>query len=160
AVALPQQALLAAEAFGIFINTFLNVPTEGMMEPIPDFHNLNTRYQQLQNSIQHTSMTIDAELQDLIDFYINQTGLLEQYSTYQEKLPLRITHSDTKINNLIFEEDLSKVNALIDLDTIMPGFVFYDFGDLVRTVACTEDESSQNWDSIKVDREKYQGLIT
>ena len=42
----------------------------------------------------------------------------------------------------------------------MPGFVFYDFGDLVRTVACTEDESSQNWDRIKIDREKYQGLIS
>lgn len=159
-VALPQQAQLAAEAFGIFISTFLDVPTEGLMEPIPDFHNLTKRYQQLQDSIQHTSLTIDAELQDLINFYINQKELLDQYNAYQEKLPLRVTHSDTKINNLIFEEDLSKVNALIDLDTIMPGFVFYDFGDLVRTVACTEDESSQNWDRIEVDREKYHGLIS
>jgi len=74
-------------------------------------------------------------------------------------LPLRATHNDTKINNLIFSEDLKKVNAVIDLDTIMAGFVFYDFGDLARTVACTRDESSLDWGNIKIDLVKYEGLL-
>jgi Ser/Thr protein kinase RdoA (MazF antagonist) len=160
AVELPQEAGLAAEAFGIFIRTFLDAPTEDLEETIPDFHNLTFRYQQLQDSLHATKIPIDTELQALIVFYTNQTGLLDQYRDYKERLPMRVTHNDTKINNLIFEEDLSKVNALIDLDTIMPGFIFYDFGDLVRTVACSEDESSQNWDRIQVDLEKYRGLIT
>ncbi|MEX2592831.1 MAG: aminoglycoside phosphotransferase family protein [Anditalea sp.] len=160
AVELPQEAHLAAEAFGIFIKAFLDVSTEGFQETIPDFHNLTLRYQQLQDSIHNTKLTIDRELQALMEFYIGQTGLLYQYQDYQKKLPLRVTHNDTKINNLIFEENLSKVNALIDLDTIMPGFIFYDFGDLVRTVACSEDESSQNWNSIQVDLDKYKSLIT
>jgi Ser/Thr protein kinase RdoA (MazF antagonist) len=70
-----------------------------------------------------------------------------------------LTHSDTKINNLIFAEDFSKVNAVIDLDTLMAGYVYYDFGDLVRTVACTEGESSQDWEKIKVDAAKYNALL-
>jgi Ser/Thr protein kinase RdoA (MazF antagonist) len=159
-VDLPQQAHLAAEAFGIFTHTFLGVPTDKLQEPIPDFHNLPQRYHQLLDSINHTEMQIDTDLQSLIAFYIGQKDLLDQYKSFQKNLPLRVTHSDTKINNLIFEKDLSKVKALIDLDTIMPGFIFYDFGDLVRTVACTEDESSQNWDEIQIDLDKYHSLIT
>ena len=158
-VDIPEQAHLAAEAFGTFIKTFLDVSMEEIQEPIPDFHNLTLRYQQLQLSFEHSKLTIDKELEDLIDFYFDQIDLLEQYQIYQNSLPLRVTHSDTKINNLIFNEDLSRVNALIDLDTIMPGFIFYDFGDLARTVACTEDESSQNWQKIRVDLQKYQALI-
>jgi len=159
AVEHPHQANLAAEAFGTFIKTFLNVPIEGIQEPIPDFHNLSQRYQQLQLSFENTEIIIDNELEDIIDFYFDQIDLLQQYQIYQKELPLRVTHSDTKINNLIFSEDLAKVNALIDLDTIMPGFIFYDFGDLARTVACTEDEASQNWNEIGVDLKKYKALI-
>ena len=159
AVELPQHAHLAAEAFGLFVRTFLNVPVEELQDPIPDFHNLSLRYQQLEDSIKNTRLTIDDPIRDLIDFYIRQSELVDQYKAYQETLPQRVTHSDTKINNLIFENDLSKVNALIDLDTIMPGFTFYDFGDLVRTVTCTEDESSQKWGEIQVDLEKYRSLI-
>src|SRR5690606_26356754 len=129
----------------LFVRTFLNVPVEELQDPIPDFHNLSLRYQQLEDSIKNTRLTIDDPIRDLIDFYIRQSELVDQYKAYQETLPQRVTHSDTKINNLIFENDLSKVNSLIDLDTIMPGFTFYDFGDLVRIVTCTEDESSQKW---------------
>ncbi len=160
AVEHPDQANLAAEAFGRFIQVFLDVPVGGLQESIPDFHNLLHRYQQLQESTTNTKLPIHGELESLVNFYLNQTGLLEQYRTYQNNLPLRVTHSDTKINNLIFKEDLSKVNALIDLDTIMPGYIFYDFGDLVRTVACTEDESSRNWEGIGIDLKKYQALLT
>lgn len=158
AVDLPQQAELAAGAFGVFTKTFLDVPIKGLYEPIPDFHNLTARYQQLQLSVENTKLIIDHELEDLIDFYLDQTELLSQYQLYQKTLPLRVTHSDTKINNLIFSEDLNTVNALIDLDTIMAGYIFYDFGDLVRTVTCTEDESSQNWGKIQVDLDKYAAL--
>lgn len=159
AVEFPQHARLAAEAFGLFIRTFMNVPVEELQDPIPDFHNLSLRYQQLEDSVKNTQVTIDASIGSLIDFYIGQAELVDQYKAYQDALPQRVTHSDTKINNLIFENDLSKVNALIDLDTIMPGFTFYDFGDLVRTVACTKDESSKEWDMIQVDLEKYRSLI-
>jgi Ser/Thr protein kinase RdoA (MazF antagonist) len=159
AVDLPQQAHLAAEAFATFNRTFLDVPTEALQEPIPDFHHLILRYQQLQISFENTKLILEPEVEALLDFYLDQTDLLEQYQKYQKSLPLRATHSDTKINNLIFDNEMTKVNALIDLDTIMPGYIFYDFGDLVRTVTCTEDESSQNWGKIKIDMEKYEALL-
>lgn len=95
----------------------------------------------------------------MIDYYLGKQDLLERYGHFRNQLPLRVTHNDTKINNLIFGESLDRVNALIDLDTIMAGFVFYDFGDLVRTVVCTRDESSVEWDRIQVDMEKYEGLL-
>ncbi len=156
----PSQAQLAAEAFAFFNRTFLEVPTEKLQEPIPDFHHLILRYQQLQLSFEHSKLVLEPDVEALLDFYLDQTELLEQYQNYQHSLPLRVTHSDTKINNLIFDKDLKKVNALIDLDTIMPGFIFYDFGDLVRTVACTEDESSQNWGKINIDMDKYAALLS
>lgn len=160
AVDLPSQAQLAAEAFATFNKTFLNVPTKQLQEPIPDFHHLILRYQQLQTSFENTRLILEPDVEALLDFYLDQTDLLEQYQRYQESLPLRATHSDTKINNLIFDHKMTQVNALIDLDTIMPGYLFYDFGDLVRTVTCTEDESSQQWGKIKVDMEKYAALLT
>src|SRR5690554_3978816 len=72
AVELPQHAYLAAEAFGLFIRTFLNVPVEELQDPIPDFHNLSLRYQQLEDSVKNTQVTIDASIGSLIDFYIGQ----------------------------------------------------------------------------------------
>lgn len=159
AVDSPQQARLAAAAFGTFNKTFLDVSTDALQEPIPDFHHLILRYQQLQLSFENTKLILEAEVEALLDFYLDQTDLLEQYQKYQKSLPLRATHSDTKINNLIFDHEITKVSALIDLDTIMPGYIFYDFGDLVRTVACTEDESSQHWSQIKIDMEKYAALL-
>jgi Ser/Thr protein kinase RdoA (MazF antagonist) len=95
----------------------------------------------------------------MITYYEARRELLEKYIDYRSRLPLRTTHNDTKINNLIFSDNLSQVNAVIDLDTIMAGFVFYDFGDLARTVACTKDESSLDWDEIRIDTAKYEGLL-
>ncbi|WP_209331039.1 phosphotransferase enzyme family protein [Lunatimonas salinarum] len=149
----------AAAAFADFVVAFLAVDSDSMRDTIPDFHNLALRYEQFENSIRNPQVRITQEVEDLIGFYQSQRDLVDTYRQYKSSLPLRVTHNDTKINNLIYQEDLSRVNALIDLDTIMAGYVFYDFGDLVRTVACSEDESSLNWDSIQVDLGKYGALI-
>ncbi|MCC5935662.1 MAG: aminoglycoside phosphotransferase family protein [Lunatimonas sp.] len=149
----------AAAAFADFIVAFLPVDAATMRDTIPDFHNLALRFEQFEESIRNTRVAITPEVDRLITFYQRQRDLVDTYSMYKKSLPLRVTHNDTKINNLIYQEDLSKVNALIDLDTIMAGYVFYDFGDLVRTVTCSEDESSLNWDSIHVDLAKYEALI-
>ncbi|MFC4870473.1 phosphotransferase enzyme family protein [Negadavirga shengliensis] len=159
AISLKSQAKTAAEAFAYFIRGFVHTDAGLLQDSIPDFHNLDLRFRQFEESLKNPQPTIDGELEELIAFYLAQRNLVDQYLVYVEALPTRVTHNDTKINNLIFRDDLRKVNALIDLDTIMSGYVFYDFGDLVRTVACTEDESSQNWDKIAVDPEKYEGLL-
>lgn len=159
AVGNPQACKIAAESFAHFVSAFMHVDASRLEDTIPDFHNLSLRFRQFEESLTNTRRDITEEVRDLIAFYQKQKDLLEDYNRYVQTLPLRVTHNDTKINNLIYEEDLSKVNALIDLDTIMAGYVFYDFGDLVRTVVCTEDESCQNWDAIAVDLSKYEALV-
>lgn len=155
----PQQAYLAAKAFAQFIKAGIHIPATEFQEAIPGFHDLELRYNQLLVALKNTKRILSGELKELVEFYLGQKDLVDQYLSWKEKLPLRLTHSDTKINNLIFAEDFSKVNAVIDLDTLMAGYVNYDFGDLVRTVACTEGEGSTDWEKIKVDAAKYEALL-
>lgn len=155
----PRQAYLVAEAFAIFIRAAKDLNPQDFQESIPSFHDLSLRFRQLQEAINHTRRHFDQELREVVDFYLAQESLVQEYENWRKILPLRVTHSDTKINNLIFSENMDKVRAVIDLDTIMAGYAMYDFGDLVRTVACTEGESSRNWEKIKVDWEKYQALL-
>jgi hypothetical protein len=155
----PLQSRLAAEAFAYFVKVFLSVDASLLRETIPQFHDLDLRFRQFQESVQSTTRALDTQTDELIHFYQEQRDLVDTYNAYAQVLPKRVTHNDTKINNLIYDKDLTRVNAVIDLDTIMAGFVFYDFGDLVRTVVCTEDEASQNWNNIHVDLEKYASLV-
>lgn len=159
AIAEKGQAKIAAEAFSRFIQVFLHADAGRMEDTIAHFHDLEIRYQQFDAALKNPRVHQDPETEKMIDYYLERKDLLEKYGHFRKQLPLRVTHNDTKINNLIFAENMDRVNALIDLDTIMAGFVFYDFGDLVRTIACTRDESSLEWDRIQVDMEKYEGLL-
>jgi Ser/Thr protein kinase RdoA (MazF antagonist) len=153
------QAFMAAKAFAQFIKAGSHIDASLFQEVIPGFNDLELRYEQLLDALSTTKRSVSGELKILVDFYLSQKDLVEEYLIWKKKLPLRLTHNDTKINNLIFSEDLTKVNAIIDLDTLTAGYVYYDFGDLVRTVACTVGESSTNWNNIAVDQGKYDALF-
>jgi Ser/Thr protein kinase RdoA (MazF antagonist) len=153
------QAYLAAKAFAQFIQAGIHIDATLFQEVITGFNDLELRYNQLLEALSTTKREVSGELEKLVEFYLSQKDLVEDYLYWKKKLPLRLTHNDTKINNLIFSEDLSKVEAVIDLDTLMAGYVYYDFGDLVRTVACTEGESSTDWENIGVDQDKYDALM-
>lgn len=155
----PHQAYLAAKAFAQFIKAGIHIDASSFQEVIPGFNDLELRHNQLLEALSKTKRNVSGELKTLVDFYLSQKDLVEEYLFWKKKLPLRLTHNDTKINNLIFSEDLTKVNAIIDLDTLTAGYVYYDFGDLVRTVACTEGESSTNWKNIDFDQVKYDALL-
>ena len=154
----PTQAYLAAKAYGDFAAWGKAIDAGEMQETIPNFHRLDLRFEKLAQVAQ-TKSGLTSEEQEILDFYLSQKPLVDWYLDQIHDLPLRVTHNDTKINNLIFADDFSKVNAVIDLDTLMAGYVFYDFGDLVRTVACTEGESSKDWEKIKVENAKYNALL-
>lgn len=153
-----QEARLAAEAFAGFIVACSSIDATLLQDTIPGFNNLELRFQQLKDAYANTQREVVGELKGLVDFYLGQESLVREYTGWIQRLPLRVTHNDTKINNLIFSSDRQQVEAVIDLDTIMAGYVFYDFGDLVRTVACTQPESSTNWEKIGVDRVKFEAL--
>ncbi|TVQ27246.1 MAG: aminoglycoside phosphotransferase family protein [Spirochaetaceae bacterium] len=153
------QAYLAARAFARLIEAGMHIPASTFQEPIPGFHDLDLRYQQFSQAVAETQRSVSGDLKELVDFYAEQGTLIDEYVSWKNRLPRRMTHNDTKINNLIYAEDGSEVAAVIDLDTIMAGYVMYDFGDLVRTVACTESESSVNWAHIRVDQDRYDALM-
>jgi Ser/Thr protein kinase RdoA (MazF antagonist) len=151
-------ASMAAMAFGQLIKAAAHIPASVFQESIPDFHDLEKRFGQFIEAIQHTKLEIKGELKILVDFYLEQESLVATYLDWKKLLPLRLTHNDTKINNLIYSDELKEVRAVIDLDTLMGGYAYYDFGDLVRTVACTVDESSIDWEKVRVDSAKYEAL--
>lgn len=154
----PNQAFLAAQAYGEFAKWAKDISAEAMQETIPNFHRLDLRFQKLEE-VSHLRKKISDEERKIMDFYLKQKPLVYWYLAQLNQLPNRVTHNDTKINNLIFAEDLSKVEALIDLDTLMGGFLMYDFGDLVRTVSCTYPETSTNWEEIQLIPEIFEVLL-
>lgn len=154
----PQQAYIAAKAYGEFANWAKDVNAHQMQETIPDFHRLDLRFEKLAQVAQ-TKSEMSSEEQEILDFYLGQKPLVDWYLDQIHALPLRVTHNDTKINNLIFSKDLTKVEAIIDLDTLMGGYLMYDFGDLVRTVACSLPEISTDWGNIFLKPELVEELM-
>ncbi|MBN7809344.1 phosphotransferase [Algoriphagus sp. H41] len=155
----PHQAYIAAQAYGKFAAWSHEVGGERMQETIPNFHRLDLRFEKLV-AVSGEKSTLSPEETEILDFYLSQQPLVDWYLTQIDQLPLRITHNDTKINNLIFAEDLQSVQALIDLDTLMGGYLMYDFGDLVRTVACSLPETATQWDAIHLIPELFRELLT
>ena len=152
------QAYLAAKAYGIFAEWGKEVATGQLQECIPDFHRLDLRFAKLKEVASETGNLSNDDLQ-VLDFYLGQKELIDAYQKFLAVLPQRLTHNDTKINNLIFSTDLQKVEALVDLDTLMSGYLMYDFGDLVRTVACSVPETSQNWKDIRLEIPVFEQLL-
>ncbi len=155
----PNQARMAAEAYSLFSKWADRFSLDEFEETIPNFHRLDLRYNRLVE-VAKTAKELNPEEKEILDFYLSQDDLVKKYLQTCQQVPKRLTHNDTKINNLIFSNDLSKVAAVVDLDTIMPGFLFYDFGDLVRTVASSVEETSQDFDSQSLNLTIFEELLT
>ncbi len=136
-------ALEAGKIFGTFLSELNDFPVQRLHEVIPDFHSLNMRYQQLLQSIDSNASNRLVEVKEEIIFAKKMQGILQEIPSQYESgnLTKRVTHNDTKLNNIIFDESNCAL-AVIDLDTIMPGLSLYDFGDLVRTAAIYGREDS------------------
>ena len=154
----PAQARIAAQAYGKFAAWASPLPAAAFEETIPNFHRLDMRYARLKE-VAGDLNSLPEEEKGLLEGYLAQQPLIDYYLEQLSKLPLRVMHNDTKINNLIFAPSLEKVEALVDLDTLMEGYLMYDFGDLVRTVACSLPETSTEWDQIQVLPELVEELL-
>jgi hypothetical protein len=154
----PNQAYKAALAYGKFADWAREISSSDMQETIPNFHRLDLRYNRLVE-VSTSLENLNEEELEILDFYLSQQPLVEWYSSQLDNLAQRVTHNDTKINNLIFSDNLDEVVALIDLDTLMGGFLMYDFGDLIRTVACSLPETSTQWGAIDLIPEVFAQLL-
>ena len=131
----PESSEAAGEAFGEFQAMLADIPVE-LGETIKDFHNMEFRIQQLKDVIAKDPAGRVASVQPIIDelfSYADEMTLAERLGR-EGKLPKRICHCDTKVNNMMFDKN-DKVLCVIDLDTVMPNFIFSDYGDFLRTAA-------------------------
>ena len=131
-------------AFGRFQNSMAGFPAETLCETIPDFHNTPSRYEKFRHAVSQNAMGRAASVREEIDFALSleaEAGRLHHMRVSCE-LPTRVTHNDTKINNILLDRYSHKALCVIDLDTVMPGLAAYDFGDSIRFGAATaaEDE--------------------
>lgn len=144
-------AFLAGKAFGEFQCQLSSLDAEKLVESIPNFHNLEFRIAQLHEALEKDAAGRKAATQDIADYLLERADkmcMAEQL--YREgKLSKRINHCDTKINNMLFDKQGNPM-CIVDLDTVMPGFVLSDFGDFIRTAANTGAEDDPNLDNIHV----------
>ena len=144
AVETPKQAYQAAFAFGQFQRQLVDLPEPRLHETIPHFHDSRKRFAALQAAIQKDHFNRAASAKPDIEFALRQEKMVGVIldAMAAGKIPERITHNDTKFNNVMLDEKTGEAMCVVDLDTVMPGCALYDFGDMVRTTTSPtlEDE--------------------
>lgn len=154
----PEYSYIAGKSFGEFESLLADLK-EPLSEIIPDFHNIEFRLKQLRDAVASDKAGRVAEVQ----YYLDEIFKREEKMTlgerlYREgKLPKRVCHCDTKVNNMLFDKD-GNVLCIIDLDTVMPSFVFSDYGDFLRTAANTGMEDDPNLDNIDFNMEIFKAF--
>ena len=131
----PESAYDCGKAFGNFEKMLVDVP-EQLGETIPDFHNMELRMSQLREAVRNDAAGRLAEVRDIVEELERDADeMCRAERLFREgRLPKRICHCDTKVNNMLFDQD-GQVLCVIDLDTVMPSFIFSDYGDFLRTGA-------------------------
>lgn len=158
----PQQAHDAAFAFGNFQARLLDLDARGLVEAIPDFFSAPYRMRQFGAALwadpEGRAQAAKAEI-DFVQARGRDLDIME-HGLQVGRIPLRAIHGDTKLNNILFDEATGKPRCIVDLDTCMPGWSLYDFGDLVRFTAATAAEDEVDLSKVGVDMELYQALAT
>lgn len=149
----------AGRIFGKFIADLSDLPPEQLTVVIPGFHSAELRFRQLQEAIRNDTARRRSGVEAEISFAERNSDAMMELPRRQAsgEIPVRVTHNDTKLNNVLFDEHKRAV-SVIDLDTVMPGLSLYDFGDLVRTAASTGDEDEADLSRIGFSRSLYDTI--
>lgn len=154
----PEQFYQSGNSFGHFLKQLGNYPAASLNETIPDFHNTVKRFANFQRAvkrdIKNRAITCRQEIKFALDREADCAVLVKQQE--EGKLPLRVTHNDTKLNNILFDAETGRGLCIIDLDTIMPGLAANDFGDSIRFGAATAEEDERNLDLMHFDISLYE----
>jgi hypothetical protein len=154
------QAFEAARAFGAFQAMLSDLPSEKLHEIIPDFHHTRKRLDVLRQAVKADSHGRAAQVQEEIDFALSRESLANSLLDLAEKgaMPVRITHNDTKLNNVMLDDQSGEGICVIDLDTVMPGLSLYDFGDMVRTATSPAAEDERDLSQVRARPEMFEAL--
>lgn len=156
----PDDFYKAALAFGRFQQTLAKFPAETLYETIPDFHNTVDRYRKFHEIVDADRCGRNASAQPEIEFVLERESIADSLMSQLEAglLPLRVTHNDTKLNNVLFDKETRDPIAILDLDTVMPGLSVCDFGDAVRFGASTAREDEQDLSKVEFDLNLFESF--
>lgn len=148
----------SAMAFGRFQELLADFPAQSLYETIPEFHNTIDRYQQLKASIGIDPCGRVSQIPGEIKFLLDREELGGTLQRMREagQLPLRVTHNDTKLNNVLLDRQTRKSLCVLDLDTVMPGLSVYDFGDSIRFGAATAAEDEPDAEKMRMDLHLFE----
>jgi hypothetical protein len=156
-----EQAFQAARAFGNFQKLAADLGGKRLHETIPDFHNTPKRLDALRAAIEADSSNRAASVKPEIDYALARaadcariTGMLAS-----GEIPERVTHNDTKLNNVLLDDVTAEGICVIDLDTTMPGSALYDFGDMVRTATPTTREDDADISKLDIRLDRFEALV-
>ena len=150
----------AGKAFGEFQMDLHDFDINRLIETIPGFHNTRQRYEKFIQSVQENKAGRADEVREEIDFLMSVQDLACKLTDLQMagELPLRVTHNDTKINNVLFHPETSDAMIVIDLETVMPGLMGHDFGDAIRFAANFVEEDCKDYDKVGVNLEVFRAF--
>ena len=156
----PALAQEAGRAFGQFQALLSDLPGPPLHEVIPQFHHMDHRLHQFEQALTADPVHRVAHVDDEIQFVRQRAKkMLAWYQLIATgQLPLRVTHNDTKLNNVLLDPTTHRVRCVVDLDTVMPGSVLYDFGDAIRTTANTAVEDEPNLDRVQFSLPYYEAF--
>jgi hypothetical protein len=156
----PEQAFQAAMAFGEFQKHLVDLPGKRLSETIPDFHNTPKRFEAFEKALASDALNRAKSAKAEIEFALSRKNVAELLLNLSKegKIPERITHNDTKLNNVLLDDATGEAVCVIDLDTVMPGLALYDFGDLVRTSTSPAAEDEKDLGKVKMQMHMYRAL--
>lgn len=157
----PNEAYTAAKAFGAFQNDLAEFKIDELVETIPNFHNTVWRLEQLDKAAAQDKFdrlkNVKAEMDFVNARRVVACKILDLMA--EGKIPVRITHNDTKINNVMLDDKRDEAIAVVDLDTVMPGCALYDFGDMVRTATASAAEDEKDLSKVYSKIEFFEALV-
>jgi hypothetical protein len=158
----PEQAYQAAKAFGNFQALLTDLTGPALHETIPDFHHTPKRFKALELAIEKDACNRALSVSKEIEFALRHREMTSHLINLNEtgELPSRITHNDTKLNNVMLDDITGEGICIIDLDTLMPGFSLYDFGDLVRTSTSLSLEDEKDLSKVYLQKSMFESLAT
>ena len=151
----------SAIGFGTFQQMLADFPAEKLHETIPNFHNTPDRYRVFRETIEKDPMHRASKVREEIAFALDRQEEMSilQNALNSGELPLRVTHNDTKLNNVLLDAKTRKALCVIDLDTVMPGSSLYDFGDAIRFGAATAAEDETDLSKMELDLHLFRVFV-
>ncbi len=154
----PEHFYNAARAFGKFQNMLSDFPADILYETIENFHHTPLRYEAFEKAVREDKMGRAESVKDLIEFAMERkkdAGILID-AIANGDIPIRVTHNDTKLNNVLIDRKTNEGICVIDLDTVMPGSMLYDFGDSIRFGTNPASEDEPDLSKVNMDMELFR----